>query len=113
MRVVGMSVIDGTKRPMTAAIPDWSGLTVAILGTGPSLEQAQIDAVRAAGMKIVAVGRASERTCSRNAFRNAAGFSSADHCAAVNKPMRMPLLPDRYDTEVQAVRGGCQFLAAY
>ena len=41
-------------------LPDWTAATVAIIGTGPSLEQAQIDAVRAAGMRLVAVGRSYE-----------------------------------------------------
>jgi hypothetical protein len=42
------------------ALPDWSGLTVAILATGPSIDLRLVDAVRAAGYRIVACGRAVE-----------------------------------------------------
>lgn len=38
-----------------SAIPDWTGQTVAILGAGPSLRPAQVDACRAAGCKLVAI----------------------------------------------------------
>jgi hypothetical protein len=39
-------------------IPDWAGRTVAVLGSGPSISQAQADACVAAGLVVVALTRA-------------------------------------------------------
>jgi hypothetical protein len=43
-------------------LPDWTGATVAVIGTGPSLDAGQVRECREAGCKLVAIKRAIELT---------------------------------------------------